>query len=133
MAENLVGVSHECDHPPEVRRLPKLTRSLLPEEAAPALVDKLVSESLHTHRTLYRLDDGLLRELRPDVVLTQELCDVCAVRYDHVERAVRTMEGDGLSAPKLISLEPSSLDDVLASIAAVARELGVPDRGDQVV
>jgi iron complex transport system substrate-binding protein len=129
LTDALIGVSHECDYPPEVARLPRLTASLLPSELAPALVDRLVAESLHSHRTLYRLDDELLFRLRPDVVLTQELCDVCAVRYDHVERAVRTLRGAGAAAPRLLSLEPSTLDDVLAGIEAVARELGVPDRG----
>jgi iron complex transport system substrate-binding protein len=133
LADQLVGVSHECDHPPAVARLPRLTSSLLPTDAAPALVDRLVAESLHAHRTLYRLDDGLLFRLRPDVILTQELCDVCAVRYDHVERAVRTLGGEGADAPRLLSLEPSTLDDVLAAIETVARELGVPERGAALV
>jgi iron complex transport system substrate-binding protein len=129
LADQLVGVSHECDHPPAVARLPRLTASLLPGGAAPALVDRLVAESLHAHRTLYRLDGELLSRLRPDVILTQELCDVCAVRYDHVERAVRALRGEGGSAPTLLSLEPTTLDDVLATIGTVARELGVPERG----
>jgi iron complex transport system substrate-binding protein len=129
----LVGVSHECDHPPAVRRLPKLTASLLPAEAPPALLDRLVAESVHAHRTLYRLDEELLLRLRPDVILTQELCDVCAVRYDHVERAVRMLRGAGAGAPTLLSLEPSTVEEVLAAIATVAGELGVADRGRAVV
>jgi iron complex transport system substrate-binding protein len=133
LTRRLVGVSHECDHPPAVRRLPKLTASLLPAEAPPALVDRLVAESVHAHRTLYRLDEELLLRLRPDVVLTQELCDVCAVRYDHVERAVRMLRGAGAGAPTLLSLEPSTVEEVLGAIATVARELGVADRGRAVV
>jgi len=133
LAGQLVGVSHECDHPPAVRRLPKLTASLLPAEAPPALLDRLVAESVHAHRTLYRLDEGLLSRLRPDVVLTQELCDVCAVRYDHVERSVRMLRRGGAGAPTLLSLEPSTVEDVLSTVATVAAELGVADRGRAVV
>jgi len=128
----LVGVSHECDWPPSVQRLPRLTRSLLGANLSPSEIDALVNQSLHAHRSLYDLDVDRLRQLRPDVILTQELCDVCAVSYDQVLGAARLLHQDGES-PSIVSLEPSSLDDVLQTVQIVADELGEGERGRRVV
>ncbi len=128
----LVGVSHECDWPPSVQSLPRLTRSLIDSNLPPSQIDALVNQSLHVHRSLYDLDADRLRELKPDVILTQELCDVCAVSYDQVLGAARLLRQDGES-PAILSLEPSSLDDVLQTVQIVADELGEGERGRQVV
>jgi iron complex transport system substrate-binding protein len=128
----LVGVSHECDWPPSVRSLPRLTRSLIASELPPAQVESLVNQSIHHHSTLYDLDADLLRQLKPDVILTQELCDVCAVSYDQVLGAARLLRQDG-DDPAILSLEPSTLGDVLQTVEVVADQLGVGDRGRQVV
>jgi iron complex transport system substrate-binding protein len=93
--------------------LPKLTSSALPAAAAPGEIDRHVRASLHAGSSLYHLDAALLERLEPDLIVTQELCPVCAVSYDVVARAARRLRGD----PRLVSLEPSSLDDVLANIA----------------
>ncbi len=128
----LVGVSHECDWPPEVTRLPRLTRSLVPGSLPPEQVDSLVNRSIHQHRSLYELDADLLRQLAPDVILTQELCDVCAVSYDQVLGAARLLRQDGES-PAILSLEPTTLDEVIQTAEVVANLLGEPDRGQDLL
>jgi len=109
----VVGVTHECDFPPEAATRPHLTSSALPSAGSAAEIDRHVRRSLHEGSSLYHLNAELLEELAPDLIITQELCAVCAVSYDIVQQAVRRLRGD----PRLISLEPSSLDDVFATIA----------------
>lgn len=111
--DEVVGVTHECDFPPETAARPHLTSSALPAAGSSGEIDRHVRRSLHEGSSLYHLDAELLEELAPDLIVTQELCKVCAVSYDIVQRAVRRLRGD----PRLISLEPSSLDDVFATIA----------------
>jgi iron complex transport system substrate-binding protein len=132
LADWLVGVSHECDWPPEVTRLPRLTRSLVSGSLPPEQVDSLVNRSIHQHRSLYELDAELLRQLAPDVILTQELCDVCAVSYDQVLGAARLVRPDGES-PAILSLEPATLDEVTQTAEVVANVLGEPDRGQDLL
>jgi len=127
----LVGVSHECDWPASVRRLPRLTRGLISPDLPPAQIDAAVNQSVHTHRSLYDLDGALLHRLKPDVILTQELCDVCAVSYDQVLGAARLLHGDG-DSPAILSLEPTSLAEVIDTVQVVANELGCADRGQAV-
>ncbi len=111
--DEVVGVTHECDFPAEALARPHLTSSALPAAGSSAEIDRHVRRSLHEGSSLYHLNAELLEELAPDLIVTQELCAVCAVSYDIVQRAVRRLRGD----PRLISLEPSSLDDVFATIA----------------
>jgi len=111
--DDVVGVTHECDYPPEAIARPHLTSSALPLAGSSAEIDRHVRRSLHEGSSLYHLDAELLERLQPDLIVTQELCAVCAVSYEIVERAVRRLRGD----PRLISLEPSSLDDVFATIS----------------
>lgn len=110
--DELAGVTHECDFPPEAMRLPKLTSSALPDAANPGEIDRHVRRSLHAGSSLYDLDAELLETLAPDLIVTQELCAVCAVSYEIVDRAAKRLRGD----PRIVSLEPSSIDDVLATI-----------------
>src|ERR1043165_9194210 len=79
LGDQLVGVTHECDYPPSVTRLPRVTRSLLPADAASADIDRLVRARLRDDQALYDLDVALLQHLRPDLIVTQTLCDMCAV------------------------------------------------------
>ncbi len=111
----VVAVTHECDFPPQAARLPHLTRTLLPDELLgdPAAIDRHVRASVHAGSSLYALDADLLESLAPDLIVTQELCAVCAVSYEIVAQAARRLRGD----PRIISLEPSSLADVYATIA----------------
>ncbi|BDE06604.1 cobalamin-binding protein [Vulcanimicrobium alpinum] len=111
----VVGVTHECDFPAEARTRPHLTSSLLPAELNAAGIDRHVRASVHAGSSLYGLDDAALAALEPDLIVTQELCAVCAVSYEIVDRAAKRLRGD----PRVVSLEPSSLDDVFATIAFV--------------
>lgn len=117
---DVVGVTHECDYPEEARALPHLTSSALPSAASPAEIDRHVRRSLHQGSSLYHLDAGLLERLSPDLIVTQELCQVCAVSYDIVDRAAKRLRSD----PRVISLEPSSLDDVLDTITFLGELTG---------
>lgn len=126
LTDRLVGVTHECDTPPEVRALPKLTRSRLPASLSSREIDRAVSASMRGDaHTVYELDAELLRRLEPDVVLTQALCEVCAVPYGAVEGAVCTMP----RAATVVSLDPEDLEGIFASIERTAETLGVPERG----
>lgn len=127
--DQLVGVTHECDYPPSVRRLPKVTRTLVPVDAPSADIDRLVRERLTTTRALYTLDMPVLRELRPDLIVTQALCDVCAVAEDEVRAAARALPG----APRVINLEPQTLSDVLDCIREVGAAAGAEQRAERVV
>ncbi|HVA28958.1 MAG TPA: cobalamin-binding protein [Candidatus Baltobacteraceae bacterium] len=108
----VVGVTHECDYPDAARALPHLTSSALPNAANSAEIDRHVRRSLHEGSSLYHLDADLLASLAPDLIVTQELCAVCAVSYEIVDRATKRLRHDH----RLMSLEPSSLEDVLGHI-----------------
>jgi iron complex transport system substrate-binding protein len=103
--DRVVGVTHECDFPPAARALPVLTSSLLSGATDAAEIDRHVRAKVHAGSSL--------DALAPDLIVTQELCAVCAVSYDRVERAAKRLRSD----PRVVSLEPSSLEDVYANIA----------------
>lgn len=109
----VVGVTHECDYPPQALSLPKLTAAAGPELERPAEIDRHVRASVHAGSSLYLLNSALLEQLAPDLIVTQELCAVCAVSYDIVDAAVRRLRSD----PRIVSLEPTSLNEVLGTIA----------------
>lgn len=123
LGENLVGVSHECDYPPFVSALPKVTRSLIPHDASSLQIDSLVREKLKTRKALYDLDMPGLERLRPDLIVTQALCDVCAVAEAEVTAAACALPGQ----PKVVNLEPMSIGEVLGTLSLVANSAGVPD------
>lgn len=123
LAGRLVGVTHECDFPPAAREKPHLTASSLPHAARANEIDRHVRESLHAGSSLYALDRTLLEHLAPDLIITQELCSVCAVSYEIVDAAAKGLRGD----PRVISLEPTSLDDIYANIATIGSLTGTDD------
>ena len=126
----LVGVSHECDYPEEVGRKPRVTRCEIHGSDLPsAEIDRWVRDRLRASGTLYTMDEDLVRRLRPDAILTQRLCDVCAVAYGTVAGFAVTLPGP----PRVVNLEPSSLADILHDIRAVGEVLGVPERAEVVV
>ncbi|TMD66334.1 MAG: cobalamin-binding protein [Chloroflexi bacterium] len=116
LEEELVAVTHECDHPASVRAKPVITSSVMGSDGTSAQIDRHIRRLVHEGSSIYALDAERLRALRPDLILTQELCEVCAVSYPIVERAVRRLDAD----TQLVSLEPESLDDVYQNIATVA-------------
>jgi iron complex transport system substrate-binding protein len=128
--DRLVGVSHECDWPPEVSDRPRVTRcEIHGGRLASADADRWVADALATQGTLYRLDEALVARLAPDVILTQRLCDVCAVSYPTVVAFAATLPGP----PRVVSLEPATLADVLGDVRRVADALGVPERAPPLV
>lgn len=129
LGDQLVGVTHECDFPAFVAGLPKVTRTLIPHDAASREIDALVRERLQTQKTLYALDLPALERLRPDLIVTQALCDVCAVAEAEVTAAACSLPGQ----PRVVNLEPMSVQDVLDTLPAVARAAGVPDRAGPAV
>ncbi len=129
LGDQLVGVSHECDFPMAVQRLPKVTRALIPTEASSRDIDRLVRECLQSSKALYALDFSKLEELKPDVIVTQALCDVCAVAEDEVRSAACRLP----TLPRVINLEPQTLDDVFVEIGRVGETLGVSRKAEEVV
>jgi iron complex transport system substrate-binding protein len=129
LEDQLVGVTHECDYPPFVRQLPKVTRTLIPAEASSAEIDRLVRRRLQTGQSLYTLDLPVLEELRPDLIVTQALCDVCAVAEDEVRAAACMLPGH----PQVVNLEPQTLSEVLAAIRQVGAAVGLEQRAEEVI
>jgi iron complex transport system substrate-binding protein len=130
LAERLVGVSHECDHPPEVRALPRLTRSRLALPAPSGVIDRDVRELARDVLGVYAIELEALRRADPDLILTQDLCDVCAVPRPEVERAVSAVLGP---AVRIANLAPLRLDDLWRDVRRVAQAAGVPERGETLV
>ncbi|HEY2474661.1 MAG TPA: cobalamin-binding protein [Candidatus Cybelea sp.] len=127
--EDVVGVTHECDYPPKATPLPKLTAAAGPELRDPAAIDRHVRAAAHAGSSLYHLDSALLERLEPDLIVTQELCAVCAVSYDIVERAAKRLRSDA----RVVSLEPTSLDDVFATITFLGDVTGRTESARSVV
>ena len=123
----LVGRSHECDYPESILHLPVCSSAMLDPNANSLEIDKQVKGSLTDALSFYQLDRELLKQLKPDVIITQTQCDVCAVSFNDVEKALENL----LDYPvEIISLEPNNLNAVFTDIKTVSRVLGVSDRGD---
>jgi iron complex transport system substrate-binding protein len=125
----VVGVSHECDFPEAARTRPILTGSALTPGMSAAEVDAAVSAQLKDGKSLYTLDEAKVAELAPDLIVTQQLCPVCAVSTEQVEGAVRPLP----RCPDVLSLDPKSLDDVFADIRQVGEATGRAEEADVVV
>jgi iron complex transport system substrate-binding protein len=129
LGTHLVGVTHECDYPAFVRKLPKVTRTLVPNGASSRIIDELVRERLKNQRALYTLDFPTLEKLRPQLIVTQALCDVCAVSESEVAAAACGLPDH----PRVVNLEPTRLSDVFACLQLVGDAAGVPSRADEVI
>ncbi|OAI45882.1 cobalamin-binding protein [Planctomycetaceae bacterium SCGC AG-212-F19] len=128
--DQLVGRSHECDFPPAVKGLPVCTAPKFKVEGTSAEIDARVIAILQHALSVYRVDAAILRELRPDVIVTQTQCEVCAVSEKDVTAAL----GQWLdSPPRMVSLATNALADFWTDIARVAEALGAPDRGTALV
>ncbi|MDX2202281.1 MAG: cobalamin-binding protein [Hyphomicrobiaceae bacterium] len=130
MLDKLVGRSHECDWPASVLGLPRLTEAKFKVEGTSAEIDARVQEIVREGLSVYKVHAEALRALDPDVILTQDHCDVCAVSLKDVEEATCTWTGKPVA---LVSLKPDSLADVYADIARAAGALGVPEAGQDLV
>jgi len=128
--EQLVGVSHECDFPNEANARPRVTHCPIHNSGLTSgEVDQWVRHALRDNGAIYTIDEPLLRELRSDVILTQKLCDVCAVGYGTVARLAGTLPGP----PEVVNLEPTSLSDIFKDIRRVAEACGVQARAEELI
>ena len=130
-SEALVGISHECDFPPQVNGKARLTRSLVDAAAPSAAIDSQVRAMAESQAALYEIDVERLTELAPELILTQAQCDVCAVRYADVLAAVETMPA--ALRPRVVALNPQSLHDVFDDIVRVGEAIGAGDRAASVL
>ncbi len=128
--DQLVGRSHECDFPHSVTRLPALTSPKFNPEGTSAEIDQRVKTILSEALAVYRVDAELLRDLKPDVIVTQSQCDVCAVSMREVEDAVAQWTG---AQPQVVSLAPYALGDVFADMERIGAALGAVDHAANVV
>jgi iron complex transport system substrate-binding protein len=133
LQDQLVAVSHCCDRPAAVSALPVLTRSIIGYDLPPAEIDRAVSAAVREGLPLYNVRAELLGELSPDLIVTQGVCEVCAVTPATVENAVRYLPDCLPLGGQLLSLEGRTLEGILADVQAVAKAAGVPERGEQLV
>src|SRR6266699_4319192 len=116
LGDQVVAVTHECDYPPETASKPRITEDLISHARMTGKeIDHAVAANVGRHGSIYRLKEDLLEALEPDLIVTQELCDVCAVSYKEVQRAARILEG----STRIVSLEPATMDEVLDTILFV--------------
>ena len=124
LEKSLVAVTHECDFPDDISHLPVITASRISHETMTSSeIDHAVRSQLDGHGSIYDLDTKLLEELKPDLILTQELCDVCAVSYKQVEQAAKMYVADST----VVSLEPKTIDDIFASMLTVGKLAGADE------
>src|SRR5262249_58152172 len=117
LADSIVGITHECDYPPEVMSKPVVVRNVLPiESMSQSEIDRAVAERIRSGESLYQIDEQLLRELAPDLILTQNLCQVCAPSGNEVSQVLKALP----KAPEILWLTPQSLDEIFDNI----RDLG---------
>lgn len=129
LRDQLVGVTHECDYPPSVTGLPVVTQSFIPQDLDSAAIDALVRSQLSERRALYTLRHDVLASLQPDLIVSQALCDVCAVAADEVEQAACSLPG----RPRVINLEPARLEEVFDTIAVVGEAADQPEAAAQAI
>jgi iron complex transport system substrate-binding protein len=127
LGDSVVAVTHECDYPPGAEQLPHLTRSVIPEHLDAAQIDAAVRERTSRGEALYELDAEKLAELDVDLIVTQAVCEVCAVSFDDVRAVAERIP----TQPDVISLDPSTLGEVLADIPRLAEAAGVPEAGER--
>ncbi|MBI4041320.1 MAG: cobalamin-binding protein, partial [Deltaproteobacteria bacterium] len=118
LENHIVGVSHECDYPHQVNQKPVLTRSKIDPSKSSREIDQQVKTLLKSALSVYEVDETKLRELKPDVILTQDQCEVCAVSLKDVEEAVNKF----ICQAKIVSLKPETFDDILKTIEIIGYE-----------
>jgi iron complex transport system substrate-binding protein len=123
LGDDVVAVTHECDFPSDARRLPQVTRDVLPPGLSAGEIDAAVRERTQEGRAIYELDERRLTELEPDLIVTQELCAVCAVSYDDVVKVAERIP----STPKVIALDPTTLGEAMGDIRTIAQATGARD------
>jgi iron complex transport system substrate-binding protein len=127
LGDRVVAVTHECDYPPGAEQLPHLTRSVIPEGLPAAEIDAAVRERTGRGEALYELDEETLRELDVDLIVTQAVCEVCAVSFDDVRAVAERLP----TQPRVISLDPNTLGEVLADVPRLAKAAEAEAAGDR--
>jgi iron complex transport system substrate-binding protein len=120
LGESVVAVTHECDYPKPARTLPQLTRTVLPPGLDAAGIDAAVKETVGEGRALYELDEQRLAELSPDLIVTQAVCDVCAVSYEDVLEVAARLPG----RPRVVQQDPSTLGEMLEDVVRLGEATG---------
>jgi iron complex transport system substrate-binding protein len=129
LGEQVVAVTHECDHPPQALSLPHITRDVLPGNLSAGEIDAAVRSRTEQGEAIYRLDEDALSALQPDLIVTQALCPVCAVSYEDVAK----LAGELASKPKVISLDPHTLGETLDDVRTIAEATARRERGIDLV
>src|SRR3954462_512640 len=127
--EQVAAVTHECDFPADALNLPKVTRDVIGPGLPPAEIDRAVRELTEQGRSIYELDEEGLRRLRPDLIVTQALCSVCAVSADDVRAIAASMD----PVPTIVSLDPHTLGEVLGDVRTLAAAIAAKDAGVDLV
>jgi iron complex transport system substrate-binding protein len=121
LGDSVVAVTHECDYPPQARSRPRLTRTVLPDGLDAGQIDTAVKATVGEGRALYELDEELLAELAPDLIVTQAICDVCAVSYEDVVEVAARLPGK----PRVLQQDPSTLGEMLEDVIRLGEAAGV--------
>jgi iron complex transport system substrate-binding protein len=129
LGEEVVAVTHECDYPPRALELPKVTRDVLPSGLSAGEIDAAVRELTLEGEAIYALDREALEDLRPDLIVTQELCPVCAVSYDEVAELAKELP----SQPQVIALDPKTLGETLGDVRTLAQATERRDEGVELI
>ena len=127
LGDRVAAVTHECDYPPGAEQLPHLTRSVIPEGLDAAEIDAAVRERTGRGEALYELDESTLEELDVDLIVTQAVCEVCAVSFDDVRAVAERLP----TQPEVIALDPSTLGEVLADVPRLAAAAGADEAGER--
>ncbi len=128
LTDSLVGISADCDYPPAIRGLPVLSEAIVCSDLASPVIDRRIRDRRHTGQSVYHLDPGQLAALEPDVILTQELCTMCAPSFTLVLEAARLLDGE----TRIVSLEPHGLLDIVETVRIVGAVTGATDQAADV-
>ena len=129
LRDSVVAVTHECDYPEGIEQLPHLTRSVIADDLSPAEIDAAVRERTQKGEAIYELDEELLQQLEPDLIVTQAVCEVCAVSFDDVRAVAERLA----SQPNVVSLDPSTIGEVMGDIRTLAQATDSKDAGTDLV
>ena len=129
LGDSVVGVTHECDYPPEARELPRVTKDILPDDLTAAEIDAAVKQRALNGESIYALDEQTLTDLQPDLIVTQSLCQVCAVSYDEVRELADAMD----TQPMVIALDPHTIGEVLGDARTLAQATDTKDEAVELI
>jgi iron complex transport system substrate-binding protein len=130
LSESLLGITHECDYPPDVRSKPVVVRNVLPiEQMSQSEIDRAVAERMHAGLSLYQIDEPLLRELAPDLILTQDLCQVCAPSGNEVSQVLKSLP----KTPQILWMTPRSLNEIFDNVRDLGAATGRTSEADKLI